>query len=112
MSFKVFVVPVHVVLRTTAHLNGYFNKHAWYFVAAVSRIRQIITNGMRPKGARVPGALPLRPPGPQPPPGPQVPAVSFDQPPPLMSLNTAPSTVSPTFIIPFNLLVFLTSLLN
>ena len=59
---------------------------------------------MRPKGARVPGALPLRPPGPQPPPEPQVPAVSFDQPPPLMSLNTAPSTVSPTFVIPFNLL--------
>ena len=50
---------------------------------------------MRPKGTRLPGALPLRPPGPQVPQGPPVPTtcISFDQPPPLMSLNTAPSTV-------------------
>lgn len=49
---------------------------------------------MRPKGARVPGPLPLRPPVPQSAPGPPVPTVSFDQPPPLMSINTAPSPVS------------------
>ena len=47
------------------------------FAAAVNRIKQIIANGMRPKGARLPGALPMRPPGPQAPQGAPVPTVSF-----------------------------------
>ena len=60
-----------------------------FISAAVNRIKQIIANGMRPKGPRAPGVLPMRPPGPPVSMG----TISFDQPPPLMSLNTNPSPV-------------------
>ena len=96
--WRMFQKPFDVVIYFTkpGHQNC-------FLAAAVNRIKQIIANGMRPKGAaaRLPGALPVRSPAPQSTQGPPVPTMSLDQPPPLMSLNTTPSTVSKLlFLLP------------
>ena len=67
---------------------------------AVTRIKEIISNGMKPKGGpRFPGPPPPQQGGPPHPPGPGGPGMGaprgplLNQPPPLMSLNPQPAGV-------------------